>query len=212
MSQNLLIEPHYFGSIEFFGLILTSEKITLDIHHHYLKQTYRNRCDILTPPGIRSLSVPVSYKNHTPYRDVTIDHSQSWARDHWGAIISAYGKAPFFEFFADYFAPLYSRNHHFLLDLSVETLTICLKMIQVKREIGFTESYQEEASPGILDLRGQISPKKPLNSRPWYVAVPYSQVFGKEFVPNLSLLDLLFCEGTETRTILIKSINPRLNI
>jgi hypothetical protein len=201
----LLIEPHYLGNLAYFNLLIQSDSITLDIHHHYLKQTYRNRCEILTASGVRPLSIPVSFKNHMPYKEVTVDHSQSWARDHWGAISSAYGKTPFFEFYADYFEPLFVKKQVFLLDLSVDFLTVCLKLLKIRKDIHFTEKYLDSESGGFFDQRNRISPKNHLERDQLYKPVTYTQLFGKDFAPNLSVLDLLFCEGPQATDILIKS-------
>lgn len=201
----LLIEPHYLGNLAYFSLLTTSDSITLDIHHQYVKQTYRNRCEILTASGVRSLSIPVSYKNHMPYKEVTIDHSQSWARDHWGAIYSAYGKAPFFEFYADYLEPLYTKRYTFLLDLSVDFMTVCLSLLKISKDIHITEKYLEHVADLFSDLRNAISPKNKLKAEALYAPAAYPQLFGKDFAPNLSVLDLLFCEGPQATDILIKS-------
>ncbi len=201
----LLIEPHYLGNLAYFNLLTKCDSLTLDVHHHYIKQTYRNRCEILTASGMRSLSIPISYENRMPYKEVTIDHSQSWARDHWGAICSAYGKAPFFEFYVDYFEPLYTKKHLFLLDLSVDFLTVCLTLLKIRKDIHFTEKYLDSEPDSFFDQRNRISPKNHLESDPLYTPVPYTQLFGKDFAPNLSVLDLLFCEGTQATDILIKS-------
>lgn len=205
MRPQVLIEPHYLGSLEYFSVLCRAEKITLDIHHHFRKQTYRSRCQISTTNSIQTLSIPVSYSNHMPFKEVKIDDSQSWRRDHWGAIYSAYGKTPFFEFFSDYFARLYEKQYPYLLDLSVDFLTQCLALLQIKKEIIFSQQFDSEAPAGILDLRNVVDAKSPWHARSLYRPIAYVQNFGREFVPNLSILDLLFCEGKQATIILDKS-------
>ena len=101
MNQ-VLIESHYLPSISYFKAIFPAKTIILESNEYYVKQSYRNRCEILTANGVDKLIVPLTSKHGKVYiRDVRIDYSQKWLNGHWRAIQSAYGKAPFFEFYAD---------------------------------------------------------------------------------------------------------------
>lgn len=203
--QHILIEPHYLGSLEYFTVLAQSSQVTLEVDEHFTKQTYKNRCVVLSANGPVSLSVPVSYSNRTPFRDVTIDHSQGWGRVHWGAFYSAYGKAPFFEFLASHFEAVWAKKHRFLLDLNLEMMTLCLKILQIDRPFQTTTSYQKKPDNHLIDLRGHIVPKIPFQSRQYYKPCPYTQIFGNNFVPNLSIIDLLMSEGGNALEVLRKS-------
>lgn len=204
--RHLVIEPHYLGSIEFYACLMQADLVTLEVCQHFTKQTYKNRCQILTPTGVSSLSVPVRYDNRTAYKDVTIDYDQSWLRAHLGAFDAAYGKSPFFEFFEDAYRSVWMKKTKFLLDLNLQMMTICLKVLQIDRDLQMTESYQKNLDPGLEDVRECILPKKPFQDRSFYQVVPYTQVFGSNFVPALSILDAIMCEGTNARSIVQKSI------
>ncbi len=167
----------------------------MEVHEHFRKQTYRNRCRILTANGILNLSVPVHYGNRTPFKDVKIDHSQSWSRDHIRAIGSSYAKAPFFDHLVHEYFEVYKKNHLFLYDLNLEILTICLKHLQYDIQICETEKYEEKKSNEIIDHRNDISAKEGYKSRHIYRPVTYLQNFGNKFVPNLSVLDCILCQG-----------------
>lgn len=206
--MHLLIEPHYLASLEYFVSVIQAESIVWEVNAHFTKQTYKNRCTILADSGVMTLSIPVIYGNHTPFKEVKIDHTQSWVRQHWGAFYSAYGKAPYFEFFADEFYAIWHAKPDFLLDLNHQMMTLCLKLLQCDREIEFTDHYQKIPDSHKYDLRERIHPKKPFTSRKIYLPFPYTQNFGSNFAPNMSIVDLLLTEGPQAIQILKKSIFP----
>ncbi|MFY0599559.1 MAG: WbqC family protein [Cyclobacteriaceae bacterium] len=206
MSQTLFIEPHYLGSLEYFVLLKRFSRVKLEIHQHFSKQTFKNRCYILSSQGTQTLAIPVKFGNRTAYKDVKIDHNQSWVKDHWGAIYSSYGKSPFFEYFAQDFKDILDKKHKYLHDLSIDFLTLCLKLLQIDINISFSDSYEIVPADGEIDYRETVRPKLNFDKREVYVPLSYQQNFGNEFVPNLSILDLLFCEGTASSRVLNGSV------
>ncbi len=192
----VLIESHYLPSISYFASICSTKKIILESNEHFVKQTYRNRCEIITANGVEKLIVPLTSKHgKVRMKDVRIDYSQKWLQGHWRTLQSAYGKAPFFEFYCDQLHSILFSKKEFLFDLNIVLLTICLKWLKLSPEITESMSYVNEPTEGILDLRNVIRAKNgDLPSSP-VVSFPYTQVFGNMFVKNMSLIDLLFCEG-----------------
>ncbi|MFY0608056.1 MAG: WbqC family protein [Cyclobacteriaceae bacterium] len=203
--MNLLIEPHYLGSQEYFTLIAKSEKITFEINQHFTKQSYKNRSILLTANGPQTLSIPVRYGSRTPYKEVLIDHDQSWLRVHWGSFCSAYGRAPYFEYFAGEFESIWFAKHKFLVDLNIELVTLCLRLLQIDMLYQVTEGFEKEPNSTFLDMRELINPKLDYTHRTLFKPVDYNQVFGNKFVPNLSIVDLIMNEGSNASTILKKS-------
>lgn len=198
-----LIEPHYLPSLEYFSALLPFEKIILEKQEHYVKQSYRNRCYINTVNGPVMLVVPLTEKRgKVPFQDVRIDQSVKWQNNHWRSIQSAYAKAPFFEHYLDDLKKVIYGNHFFLLDLDHHLLSFCLRSLGLEKELSETVSYEKEVGGEISDLRSQITPKKPFSGRSYYQPQPYHQVFGNAFASNLSLIDLLFCEGPRALTLL----------
>ncbi len=204
--STLLIEPHYFGNISYFSSLMMADEVVFEQHQHFTKQTYKNRCTILTSQGIQSLIVPVKFGNRTVFKDVKIDNSQSWVREHWGAIFSAYGKSPFFEYFSEYFKSIYDRKYEYLLDLNMASMTICLKLLQTDIAFKFSDEFLQKTESEVNDLREVFHPKKALPDRIKFSTNEYVQNFGNDFVPNLSILDLLFTQGSQSIQILKKSI------
>ena len=200
----MVIDLQYLPSLEYFCALLKHDTIVIETHEYFEKQSYRNRCKILTTNKIDVLTVPVKNGNSKVLiRDLRIDYHQDWTRRHWGAIHSAYGKSPFFEFYADYFKILLAKKPDFLFDFNLDLLTICLKLLRLEKTIIFTEKYEKDVEN---DCRGLIHPKKYYQENQLYQPVKYRQNFGNEFEPNLSILDLLFCQGNQSLKILQESL------
>ena len=136
-----------------------------------------------------------------PIQEVRIDYAQKWMNLHWRAIQSGYGKAPFFDYYADYFKNEIYSGEVYLYELNKRLLTLCLKLLGIHVSITYSEKYGKNAPEGILDMRSVILPKTDIQNLSWFQARPYYQLFGKDFVPNLSILDLLFCTGPDASGI-----------
>ena len=200
----MTIDLQYLPSLEYFCTLLKHDTIVVEVHEYFEKQSYRNRCKILTTNKVDVLTVPVKNGNSKVLiKDLRIDYHQDWSRRHWRAIHSAYGKSPFFEFYADYFKVLLEKKPDFLFDFNMDLLTICLKLLRLEKTIIFTENYEKDVEN---DFRGQIHPKKTYQENQLYQPVKYRQNFGNEFEPNLSILDLLFCQGNQSLKILQESL------
>lgn len=205
------IELHYLPSIEYFCALHSIDKIELEYHENFRKQSFRNRCYINTSQGQQMLIVPVTEKHgKVSVQEIKIDYKQKWQNNHWRSIESAYRNAPYFEFYSDELRTIIYKNHKLLFDLNIELLSFCLRSLHTKKILIQTESYQKEPESSVLDLRNNVTPKEIFSNRPFYQPIAYQQVFGNTFVPNLSFLDLLFCEGPNALRI-IQSSEKKLN-
>lgn len=210
--KTVLIDLHYLPSLEYFCALQRFDAIALEKHEHYVKQSYRNRCYISTAQGVEMLVVPLTSKHgKVLIKDIRIDHSKKWQNNHWRTIESAYRKAPYFEFYSDDLRTILYHNHDFLFDLNLELLSFCLKSIRFNPSLSVSVSYEKEPASPVFDLRSQIIPKKPASGRDFYKPVSYHQVFGSGFAENLSLIDLLFCEGPRATSLLLASRKEDLN-
>ncbi len=204
--MTILIEPHYLPSLEFFCAILPFENVILEGHENFAKQTCRNRCYVNTSHGVKLLSVPLMGrhgKNLT--KDVRIDRGKQWRNNHWRTIESAYRKSPFFDYYCDDLKNIIFQGHEYLIDLNFNLLSFCLRHIGLQKNVSVSVSYEKQPKKNVTDLRSALVDKKPFLLRDFYKPCSYYQIFGSEFAPNLTLIDLLFCEGPRTLHLLKES-------
>jgi hypothetical protein len=200
------IELQYLPCLEYFTCILSNEIIWVDTHERYIKQTYRNRCNVLTTNKTDTLTVPVkAYDQFTLTKDIKIDYSQDWIRRHWGCLRSAYGKSPYYEFYSDELRNVFLKSPEFLIDLNYELLTICLRLLGIKKDVRYNLSVPANSDSSVIDELSSINDKKNKYSCKYYQPISYYQTFGNDFVSNLSIVDLLFNMGPEARGILLRS-------
>ncbi|MCH7399011.1 WbqC family protein [Belliella sp. DSM 107340] len=200
----IITELFYLPPIEHFVAIHNEKMVLLDIQENYQKQTYRNRCQIRLANKVETLSIPVLGGNKKIRTElVKIDYNQKWVNVHLRGIQSAYGKAPFFEYYFPYIEEVFQKKIDLLTDFNMELLTVCLKLLQL--DIKVMKLDKSDTNSESIDIRGLISAKSPFEDRNIYQPAPYSQLFGLDFVPNLSIIDLLFCVGPESSNILVKS-------
>lgn len=208
-----LVDLQYLPPLAYFVLLQAGAPVLLDAHEHYVKQSYRNRCYIKGPHQVEKLTVPVQGGNKKiKASEICIDYRQKWVQQHWRALQAAYGKAPYFEHYAPYFEAVYAQQPERLWELNHRLLTLCLKLLQLDTTIRFTDTYLDHTDSAVLDFRGGINPKKSTIVEKIYRPVRYNQIFGKDFAYNLSIVDLLFCEGPAAKLILHDSAAVGLNI
>lgn len=199
-------------SLEYFCALQQFDEIQLEKHEHFVKQSYRNRCFINTAQGPVMLVVPLTNKHgKVPIKDVGIDYNIQWQNNHWRTIESAYRKAPYYEYYFEDIRKIIYHNYAFIFDLNLELLSFCLKCLRHKAQLSVSVSYKKNSEESVSDLRSVIQPKIPHSARPIYRPISYTQVFGNQFVPNLSVIDLLFCEGPRAGSLILASRNQGLN-
>lgn len=206
MTKNILLSPACFGPVEYF-VHLNNRHVTIEKHGNYARQTYRNRYLIMAANAPLTLSVPVEKGKHpkVPDKEVKIAYHTPWQNNHWRSIVSAYNSSPFFEFYRDEIEPLFTRKYTFLFDFNMATIDLMIELLNIEANITFTEAYKTHPGENILDRRESIHPKrKPMEPNAYFYPEPYKQVFDDRhgFIPNLSILDLLFNKGPESQLVL----------
>jgi WbqC-like protein family len=214
--MNLIVESQYFASIIFYKISYNSSNIIFEQCETYQKMSFRNRCQIAGALGVLDLSIPLvggrGQKGLT--RDVRIAGDRKWQADHWRTIVSCYNRSPWFEYYRDGLETLYRKPADFLMDWNQECLEWSLRVLGMTPMIGRTAVYREAYGPDEgVDWRSRLVPR---DREKWGVAgtgsagyppaTRYHQVFEERigFMPYLSILDLIFCEGKEA----IKYIRP----
>ena len=202
----ILMNTAYFPPVQYMEQIKTCDEVLVEQFENYGKQSYRNRCDIMTANGVMTLSVPVA-KGPSPktlVKDIAIDYSTNWQKLHFKGIESAYKNSPFYDYYIDNFLPVFERKEKYLLDLNTRLLAELLDLLRLPRPVRLTDDYVP-CPASAIDLRDTIHPKPsrrraeaPLR------AEPYHQTFADRypFVPNLSVLDLLFNTGPDATAYL----------
>lgn len=188
----------YWGSVEWYAHIVQRDCV-IDLGENYVKRSERNRTDIMTSSGVMQLSVQLAHADRPrqPMRHMLLDYSKRWQHRHWTAMVSAYRSSPYFDYYAERFADLYGRRWRYLVDYNMEILSRTLDALHCgERMPALSESYVE-AAEGDVDLRD----KKRGST---FLIEPYVQVFAdrQPFAANLSIFDLLMCEGPAAVAIL----------
>jgi len=199
-ASDKLFSVQYFPPIQYFKYALNEGSNILERHDNFQKQSYRNRCEIYSPMGKMNLVVPVVHgkTERQLSADIKISYDTNWVKDHVKSLEAAYRSSAYFEYYEDEIRQIYSKKPERLFDLNIAALEWVFKKLDLENNFSHTEIYQESFEG--LDLRERIHPKKLSDEN----LTEYHQAFATKhgFIPNLSILDLLFNLGPQSRMYL----------
>ena len=214
--KEVLLSTTYFGPIQWYQKLYRAEEVFIERCESFQKQTYRNRCLIATTNGLQALTIPVVRDQSNRLSDtnqdqepVSLIHSirisdhGNWRHLHWNALKSAYGESPFFDYYQDDIRPFFEQRWDYLFDFNEAIREKMCELLDIQPKVSLTQEYSltSNLSPltSIIDYRSSIQPKHP-EPDPDFTPKRYYQVYEQKhgFLPNMSILDLLFNMGPES--------------
>jgi len=185
----------YLPPIDYLLEMKNADHTFVEVYENYQKQTYRNRATILTGNGLYDLIIPVIRNSAKQIKEIQIDNSMAWQRNHWKTIESAYNNSPFFLYYRDFFEPLFQKKQTFLFDFNMDLLLLLRKLFVIKNPISLTNTFDAQP-PNMVDFREFFLPKNRIIRQK---NIEYQQVFVDRynFAANLACIDYLFTSGTD---------------
>ena len=183
----------YAAAVQAGVLLVDLDERRLPLRHSH----HRYRID--GPNGVQTLTVPlVGSTNNmmTPLKDVLISEHGDWRRLHWGALFSAYGRSPYFDYVADDLSRVIHGDQRYLHEFNRQLHEVIVDFMDLPLTTHYIQeddSVPEDAT----DLRGRIGMKK--NDTQPIANVPYYQMWKGNggFQADLSILDLMMNMGRE---------------
>jgi hypothetical protein len=222
-----LLTTAYLPPVEYFYAIAHSDRVFIEQHENYQKQSWRSRCRILSAAGPEDLSIPVvkEERRSRPIRDIRIDYGEPWLQHHLRAFSAAYNASAYYDYYADDLLPIFEKKPSFLFDLNLAFLEKLMALLDLHVPVSLTERFECERSREpkmvltargpegvVFDGRQRIQPKYKGESllAEYGREQAYYQVFVNQmpgghpdgFIPNLSVIDLLSAEGPDAGNFL----------
>ena len=224
--QKVLLSTTYFGPIQWYQKLYRAEEVFIECCESFQKQTYRNRCLIASTQGVQAQTVPIEgHATINTIKDVRISDHGNWRHLHWNALMSAYGESPFFDYYQDDIRLFFEQRWDYLLDFNEAIRIKMCELLDIQPKVRLTKEFtvyslrftddHAVGSEGLaskssvnrkpstvnnyIDYRSAIRPKHP-EADPDFTSKRYYQVYEQKhgFLPNLSILDLLFNMGPES--------------
>ncbi len=204
--KSILLSTAAFAPVQYMVKLLQYEQVFIEAFENFPKQTFRNRYEILAANGPVSLVIPVvkGRGRKVKIRDLKISYDTDWQRNHWRTIFSAYNSSPFFEYYQDDVLPFFEKSWKYLFDFNQSSLQTVCDLLELEPQLHLTTDF-EAVPPETLNFREAITPKSHKASPDEHFhPEPYTQVFSDRFgfIPNLSILDMLFNSGPDSLNIL----------
>ena len=200
----ILLDSLYFPCISYCQVMVKQPVCIIEQHEYFRKMSFRNRCIIVGSNGLINLTIPVvgGRNNKNIMKDVRISYSEDWSSQHWKGIVSSYAKSPYFDYYQSDIERIIKMRHSFLMDKNIEIYNWLKKVLKLTNSFELSSEFSMILQDGIIDYRNKCLPNNYLDTD---IHLPkYFQIFEDKlgFQKNLSVLDLLFCEGNNAKYLL----------
>ena len=200
-----LFIPTYFGPISQYSEIINTDEVLFEVHDNFQKQSFRNRCYIFNTNGKQLLNIPVKHPNSSSRKqtkDTLVENATHWQDQHFKSLKTAYRNSPFFEFYVDDLANIFEKKYTYLQDINIDTFLFVSEALQISSNFKKTTSYNTALEN--YDFRNLAA----IKNQTKICNKSYIQMFDDThgFLPNLSILDLLFMEGPNAISFLEKNV------
>ena len=203
-AQITLLDCEYFPCIAWYQSFVQAQHLSIEMYEHFVRSSYRNRCELTGPNGKIMLSIPLeSGRNQrTLMKDTKVCNRQAWQALHWKTLVACYGRAPYFEYYEAPLQSFFQKKFVYLTDVNLEAIALINRLLRIDNTWNLTTHYEKYPQQPTLDLRTTYSPHQAINK----TFTPYIQNFEERngFQPNLSILDMLFCLGNHSLDVLLK--------
>lgn len=197
-----LFVPTYFSPISQYSEIIKADKVSFEVEDNFQKQSYRNRCYIYNSGGKQLLSIPVNHQSkeaRKKTKDILVMNDFHWQNQHFKSLQIAYRTSPFFDLLEADIAPIFEKKYKYLQDINIDTFLFISDALQLNSDFSITEHYEVKTTKKDCRFLAER------NHQPKKQVEKYTQMFDDKhgFIPNLSILDLLFMEGPNALSFLL---------
>jgi len=223
-------QPEYLPWLGFFKKMMNSEIFVFLDDAQFRKKGWQNRNRIRINDGTTLLSIPVHTHSYPKINEVTIDNEKNWSIRHKKSILYNYARAPYFDEIKDFIESIFEKKFQYLVDLNTEIIKFIMNELEIKSKIVFSSELEisKKGSDRVLDICKAVGADHYITGTFWaesnlrveefkksnidvefqkFQHPIYKQIHG-EFIPEMSIIDLLFNEGRkEAKKILQNSIS-----
>jgi len=223
-------QPEYLPWLGFFKKMMNAELFVFLDDVQFRKKGWQNRNRIRINDGTALLSIPVHTHSYPKINEVTIDNEKNWSIRHKKSILYNYARAPYFDEIKDFIESIFEKKFQYLVDLNTEIIKFIMNELEIKSKIVFSSELEisKKGSDRVLDICKAVGADHYITGTFWaesnlrveefkksnidiefqkFQHPIYKQIHG-EFIPEMSIIDLLFNEGRkEAKKILQNSIS-----
>lgn len=201
--NNFLLDCEYFPCIGWYQLFVQCDQVLLEQYEFFERTSFRNRCVLAGPNQTVTLSVPIlgGRNQKICMKDVKVSYDDAWQVRHFKTIASIYQRSPFYIYYEEELRRFFQKKPEYLLDLNISSIQLVNRLLKLTKELPFTSTYEVNLNSEFIDARKRFTARETNNKSDYPT---YWQTFEDRhgFIPNLSILDMLFCCGNTTLGLL----------